>query len=166
MRALVQLAPLAVGLAVFAVIVSFLLQRQMAVGVYLLAAFLIGHGFVHVMFVAPPPASPNTPGAEFAFSVGQSWLVTSGAFRPQVVRSLVLLLAGATIVGYLLAGAATAGLVVPQTWWPVLVLGATAASAGLMLIGLSPGLALGIAIDMVLLWLVLSRAWSPLQTTG
>jgi hypothetical protein len=165
MRALVQLAPLAVGLIVFTVVVTFLLQRQMAVGVWLLAAFLVGHGFIHVMFVAPPPASPNTPGAEFAFNVDRSWLVTTGAFSPQLVRSLVVLLVGATVTGYLLAGAATAGLLVPQAWWPALVIGATAASAALMLVGLSPGLALGIVIDVALVWLVVSRAWSPLATT-
>src|SRR5688500_10429650 len=164
MRALLLLAPLGVGLIVFAVVVTFLLQRQMAVGVWLLAAFLVGHGLVHVMFVAPPPATPNTPGAEFAFDVDRSWLVSIGALTPEVVRALVVPLVGATVVGYLLAGAASAGLTVPQPWWPVLVVGATAASAGLMLVGLSPGLALGIAIDVVLLWLVVSRAWSPLAT--
>ena len=118
MRALVQLAPLAVGLGVFALIVTLLLQRQMAIGVWLLAAFLIGHGLVHVMFVTPPPASPNTPGAEFAFNADRSWLVTSGALSPQVVRALVVLLAAATIVGYLLAGGGVTN--IPWTSpWPI-----------------------------------------------
>ena len=49
---------------------------------------------------------------------------------------------------------ATVGIVVPQTLWPTLVLVSTVASATLMLIGLSPALALGIAIDVVLVWLV------------
>ena len=57
MSTLLKLAPLGVGLVVFAVVVMFLVQRNMAVGTWLIAAFLLGHGLVHVMFVAPPPVA-------------------------------------------------------------------------------------------------------------
>ncbi len=161
MRAVAQLAPLAIGLVVFGGIVAFTLQRNMSVGIWLLAGFLVAHGLVHVMFAAPPPATAGTPGAEFAFDVQRSWPVTSGLLHPGVVRALVLALVVAVVIGYALAGAATVGIFVSQTWWPALVIGATSASAALMLIGLSPGLALGIAIDIVLVWMVVARTWSP-----
>jgi len=160
-RTLRQLVPLAIVLGLFAVATTVLLQRGMAVGVWMLAAFLLGHGLVHVMFAAPPPVTAGSPGADFAFDPGHSWLVTSGVLRTSAVRVIVLILVAITIVGYAMAAAATAGLIVPASWWPALVLGSTAASATLMIVGLSPGLALGIAIDVALVWLVIVRAWSP-----
>ncbi len=162
MKALVQLAPLGVGLLVFGAIVTFLLQRNMNVGVWLLASFLVGHGLVHVMFAAPPPQTAATPGAEFAFDPGRSWLVATGVLCTGTVKAVVLVLVAATVVGYAMAGAATAGIIIPAAWWATLVIGATAASGVLMLVGLMPGLVLGIAVDLVLVWLVLSRAWTPL----
>ena len=161
MKAFVQLAPLAIALIVFGAVVAFTLPRNATIGAWLLAAFIVGHGLVHVMFAAPPPATGGTPGAEFAFDVNRSWMVASGVLDVGIVKTLVVALVAVTVVGYAMAGAATAGVVVPTAWWSALVLIATAASGVLMIVGLMPSLVLGIAIDVVLAWLVLSRSWSP-----
>lgn len=165
MNDLVKLAPLAVGLIVFAGVIAFMLSRGMALGTWLLAAFLLGHGLVHMMF-ATPPAQPGTPGAEFAFDANRSWPVTARPVDVGTMRALVVGLVVLTILGYLLAALSTLGLVLPTALWPVLVIGATVASGGLMVIALMPGLALGIAIDIALVAIVVTRAWSPAPLTG
>jgi hypothetical protein len=61
----------------------------------------------------------------------------------------------------LLAGLATAGWVVPQAWWPGLTVAAAAASLATLLLFFHPWLAIGIAIDLVLLWAVIGAGWEP-----
>lgn len=161
MSQLVKLAPLAVGLVVFSVLVAYMVRRDMALGAWLFAGFLMAHGLVHIMFAAPPPADPGTPGADFAFDSNKSWLVTSRLVDVSVVRLVVMALVAVAVAGYALAALATVGLAVPTYLWPALVTGATAASVGLMVIGLMPGLALGIAIDAALLLIVFTSTWAP-----
>jgi hypothetical protein len=161
MSALVKLAPLGVGLVVFAVVVAFVVQKNMAIGPWLIAAFLLGHGLVHIMFATPPPANPADPASEFAFDVNRSWAVTARVVDAQVLRVAVMGLVAITVVGYGLAAFATVGIALPQTLWAPLVIASTVASAALMVIGLSPALALGIAIDVALLWLVVASVWLP-----
>jgi hypothetical protein len=67
------------------------------------------------------------------------------------------------VVGYALAAMATVGVAVPADSWRPLVVAATAASAALLVIGLSPWLLLGIAIDLVLVVVAITGAWSPGQ---
>lgn len=161
MSQVIKLAPLGIGLVVFAVIVGFMLQRQMALGVWLFAAFLFGHGLVHIMFAAPPPVAAGAPGDEFAFGPDRSWLVTSRLLDVGVVKALVVALVVATVLGYALTALATTGLVIPTGWWATLLVVSTVFSAVLMLVGLSPALTLGIAIDVALLVVVFGSVWSP-----
>jgi hypothetical protein len=161
-----KLAPLAVVLGIVGIALAWTLTRHMALGTWLLAAFLLGHGLVHIMFAAPPPADPNSPAADFAFDLGRSWLVTSGLLSAPAVRAIVLVVVTATVVGYALTAMATVGLLVPAGWWSPLLLGSTIASLALMFIGLSATLVLGIAIDIVLLWAVLATVWSPVSTAS
>lgn len=167
MNDLIKLAPLAVGLSGLAVVIAILLSRGMAMGTWLLAAFLLGHGLVHVMFAVPAPATPApATGMEYPFDVNQSWLVTSRIADVATVRILVWVLVVVTVVGYLLAALSTVGFVVSTSLWSLLVVVATAASAGLLVIGLAPALALGIAIDLVLLAIVFTSIWSPARVPG
>jgi hypothetical protein len=167
MNELLKLAPLAVGLVVLAAVIAFMLSRGMALGTWLLAAFLLGHGLVHVMFAVPAPAAPAPAGGmEYPFDVNQSWLVTSRIADVATVRVLVWALVVVTVVGYLLAALSTVGFVVSTSLWPMLVVVATAASAGLLVIGLAPALALGIAIDIVLLAVIFTSTWSPARLPG
>jgi hypothetical protein len=167
MNDLIKLAPLAVGLIVLASVIAFTLSRGMALGTWLLAAFILGHGLVHVMFAVPAPAAPAPAGGmEYPFDVNQSWLVTGHIADVTVVRGLVIGLVTVTVLGYGLAALATVGFGVSVSLWPILILAATAASAGLMVIGLTPALALGIAIDVALIAVVVGRIWSPAALTG
>jgi hypothetical protein len=161
MSTLLKLAPLGVGLAVFTVVVALLVQRNMAIGTWLIAAFLLGHGLVHIMFATPPPVAAGDPSAEFAFDVNRSWLISSRVVDVSFLRLVVVAMVAVVVVGYGLAAMSTLGLVIPQSLWPALVVASTVASAALMLIGLSPALALGIAIDVVLLWVVIASVWMP-----
>lgn len=167
MSDLVKLAPLAIGLVLFAIVLASLLQRGMTLGTWLLAAFLLGHGLVHFMFAVPAPAAPASGGGmEYPFDVTRSWLVTSHVADVALLRVLVIGLVAITVVGYGLTALATVGIGVPQAAWPALLIASTAASAVLMLIGLAPALALGIAIDAALLILAFSAVWRPAAATG
>jgi hypothetical protein len=164
MGALLKLAPLGIGLIVFAIVVAFLVQRNSSIAPWLIAASLLGHGLVHIMFAAPAPAAATDPAAEFAFNVDRSWVVNARLLDASAVRLLVVGLVAVVVVGYGLAAMATVGILVPQSIWPTLVIASTVASAALMVIGLSPALALGIAIDVVLVWLVFASVWAPGRT--
>jgi hypothetical protein len=62
---------------------------------------------------------------------------------------------------FLLAGLGTLGFVVPGGWWQPLVIASSIASIALLVIAFSPALALGFAIDAILIWLVVGVAWTP-----
>jgi len=156
-----KLAPLAIGLVAFGAVVTVLIQREMAIGTWLFAAFLLGHGLVHVMFAAPPPSAAGTPGAEFAFDPARSWLVSGRILELGTLKALVVVLVAATVVGYALTAMATVNVIVPAALWSTLLLVSTAASAALMVVGLAPGLALGVGIDVILLAIVAASFWSP-----
>ena len=167
MNDLVKLAPLAIGLVVFGLAVAYLLQHGLALGTWLVAAFLLGHGLVHIMFAVPAPAAPAPAGGmEYPFDATRSWLVTSHIADVTVIRALVISLVVLTVVGYALTALATLGILVPSAAWPVLLVASTVASALLMVVGISPALALGVAIDAFLLILVVSAAWRPGAATG
>jgi hypothetical protein len=54
-----------------------LLSREMTLGRWLLAGFLVGHGLIHLLFVTPAPAPGSAPDAlEWPFDMAKSWLVT------------------------------------------------------------------------------------------
>ena len=166
LRDLTKLAPLALVLAIAAIAITWMLQRDMTLGTWLFAAFLLGHGLVHIMFAAPPPTEPNSPAADFAFDPSRSWLVARHLLDVGVVKAVVLLLVVVVVVGYALTALATVGLVVPAAWWSGLLIASTVASLALMAIALMPGLALGLAIDLVLLWVAIVAAWAPAGATA
>ena len=138
-------------------------MRDVGLGYWLLAAFLIGHGLVQVMFLVPaqPDATLATKGVANPFDMAKSWLVTGVGLDVGVVRQLGVAMITLVVAGYGLAGLATVGLLVPTLWWQPLVIGSTAASLLLLVAFFSPGLILGVAINAVLLWLVLASIWAP-----
>ena len=163
LKTVAGLLPLAAGLAVFAAAVWLLLARDIGLGQWLLAAFLGGHGLVHVMFLVPaqPDATVATNAVANPFDMAKSWLVRGIGLDIGVVRQLTVVLITLVVIGYGLAGLATIGLLVPAGWWQPLVIGSTAASFVLLAAFLSPGLILGFAINAVLLWIVLASIWAP-----
>jgi hypothetical protein len=162
-KTLVGLLPLAVGLIAYGIALSFFLGSDMALGRWLLGAFLVGHGLVHVMFAVPRPAvRPATAnGIDYPFDMGQAWPVRAG-LDAGLVRIVSVALVAAVVIGFVLAGLATVGVLVPAGWWRSLVVGSTVMSVLLLALAFSPGLLLGVAIDAVLLWLALAASWPPI----
>jgi hypothetical protein len=92
--------------------------------------------------------------------------VTSNLLSLPALKAIVIGLVVAVVFGYALTALATVGLLIPQTWWSALLIGSTALSLALMVIGLAPALALGIAIDLVLIWVAITAAWTPTGVTA
>jgi hypothetical protein len=161
LKTVTGLLPFAVVLAGIGWAVSWLLARDVTIGRWVLGGFLVAHGLIHSMFVLPAPATAAADGTAWPFDMSQSWLVTGAGLDPGPVRLVGAALVVVVAVGFLLAGLATVGVVVPSGWWPFLVAGSAATSVLLLALFFSPTLILGVAIDAVLAWVVLALVWSP-----
>jgi hypothetical protein len=160
MRALLGMLPWGVVLVLVGAGTWFLYDRQIAGGAWLLAGLLIAHGAVHTLFLVPrPPATIDGPA--WPFDMTRSWPVTAAGLDAGHAKAIAVVLIGAVIVGFTLAALATVGLVLPVAWWPALV--AISAVLSLVLLGLCfhPQLLVGIALDLVLLWLAILTQWRP-----
>jgi hypothetical protein len=160
MKTIVGIVPWAVVLAAFGGAIWWLLSRDMSAGRWLLAALLIGHGVVHVMFAAPAPAATEG-GLDWPFDMGRSWAITGAGLDLNVVRAVGLALIAIVVGGFALAALSTVGVLVPPGWWPVVVPVSAVASAVLLVLFFEPQLVLGLGIDAVLLAVVATRAWVP-----
>jgi hypothetical protein len=126
----------------------------------MLALFLAAHGLIHASYLSPAP--PRTAGGpEWPFELTQSWLVTGLQLDAVLVRGVGIGLVVASAVLLVLAGLSTAGWIVPQSWWSGLTLAGAATSLGTLLLFFHPWLALGLVIDLGLVWLVVGAGWSP-----
>jgi hypothetical protein len=161
-RALADLAPVAVALAIYALIIWYVMPRDSVMGRLLIAIILVGHGLVHVLFGLPraQQATAEASDATWPFDLSRSWLV-SASHHEVAVRLVALVLSVLVVPGFTLAGLSTLGLVVPADCCQPLILVSAIASVGLLVIGFSPALALGFAIDAVFIWLVLVMGWTP-----
>lgn len=166
LKTLIGLLPFAIGLAIFAGLQSYLLGRDLAFGRWLLAAFLAAHGLIHILFLLPQPATTNAGDADYPFDMARSWLVSAGTLDLGVVRLMGLVLIAVVVTGFVMAGLAAVGAVVPSGWWPSLVIGSAVASVLLLAICFSPSLSLGFVIDAALVWLVSASAWAPVASVA
>ena len=157
------LAPLAVAIAVVALVVWLMLVNDIVLGPWLLALLVFAHGWVHLMFVFPKPASSGDYAgvSEYPFDFGRSWLIRRGGLDAGVTRTLGLVVMVLTFVTSLLAALATVGLIVPVDWWAGLMLAVAVASSVILVLFYSPALVLGFAINALMVVLVLSGSWSP-----
>jgi hypothetical protein len=157
------IGPLTVVVAFVSGVTWYLLDQDVAIGVWLLAGLLFVHGWVHLMFVFPHPApiGAGAGGPEWPFDPGDSWLIERARLNPRTARAIAQTLMAVTVVAFLLASMATVAVLIPAAWWSVLV--TVGAAGSLLLLGLcfSPTLLLGVAIDVALLWLVIASVWSP-----
>jgi hypothetical protein len=156
-KTMAGILPWAVVLVLIGGAVSWLLSREMAAGRWLLAALLIGHGVVHVLFAVPAPAAPDG-GAEWPFNMAQSWAITGAGLDANMVRIVGVAL---IVVGFSLAALSTVGIIAPSGWWQPIVAVSAVTSAILLVLFFEPQLVLGLGIDAVLLWVVVARAWMP-----
>ena len=167
MKTVTGLLPLAVVLAGIGGAIWWLLSRDMAIGRWVLGGFLLAHGLIHLMFVAPAPASAGTDGgAAWPFDMARSWLVTGANLDLGPVRLIGAALVVVVAVGFVLAGLATVGVVVPSGWWQPLALVSAAASIALLAMFFNPKLVLGLAIDAVLVWVVVTSVWVPVAAAS
>jgi hypothetical protein len=123
-----------------------------------LALLLIAHGLVHVSLNAVPygPTTPFWP-SWWRPEPGRSWLLQglgAGGDANRSIGGALLLVATA---GYVLAGLAFAGWVVPSTWWPLFGAAAAAASVLLFVLFPHPWLVVGLALSAGTLWAVWAR---------
>lgn len=162
MKALLDLAPIGIGVALVGALTWFLLDRDIGAGRWLLAALLLAHGWVHVMFVFPVPEAASTAGGlAYPFDMGRSWLVTSLGLDAVAVRSIGIAVIVVTVVAFLAAALATMGWLVPTGWWAGLVLGAAASSTLMLALFFSLALLLGFAINAALWAFVIASIWTP-----
>jgi hypothetical protein len=159
-KTIVGILPWTVVVAAIGGAIWWLLSRDMSAGRWLLAALLIGHGVVHVMFAVPAPAATGG-GPDWPFDMARSWAITGTALDLNVVRAVGVALIAVVVIGFALAALSTVGIVVPSGWWQVTVAVSAVASAVLLILFLEPQLVLGLGIDAALLWVVVARAWMP-----
>jgi hypothetical protein len=159
MRGIVGMLPWVIVLAIAGAAIWLLLDRQVVLGAWVLAAVILGHGLVHALYLVRPPDPPaGRPGPKWPFDLGRSWLVAlAGARRG---RRLATLLVGVIVVASLAAALATVG-VLPVAWWSALVVLAAVTSLVLLVLAFEPQLILGIGIDVALFVVAVTGAWSP-----
>jgi hypothetical protein len=145
----------------------WLLANGMAVGRWLFAALLVGHGLVHLLFLVPVPrtggagAGSGTGSPRWPFDLGRSWVVTRLGSTAGPVRAVALPLIAVTIGAFVLAGLATVEILVPVSGWPLLVAVGAVASLALLVLAFDLQLVLGLGLDACLLWIVASGIWRP-----
>ncbi len=161
MKALVDLLPIGIGVAVAIAVTWFLLDRDWGLGKWLFALLLFAHGWVHMMFAFPKPQPAAADAAAWPFDMDRSWLISQVGLDGDFVRIAGLAVMLVVFIAAVLAALSTAGLLVPAEWWPGLVVAAASSSALLLAMFFAPALLLGFAIDAALLWLVIASAWSP-----
>jgi hypothetical protein len=159
-KTMAGILPWAVVLLVAAVAIWWLLSQDMAAGLWLLAALLIGHGVVHVFFAVPAPSGADG-GATWPFDMSQSWAITRVGLDLGLVRVIGAVLIAIVVGAFALAALATVGIVVPSGWWPPMIVLAAIASVATLVLFFDLQLVLGLAIDAALLWVVATRAWAP-----
>ena len=125
----------------------------------LISGFLLAHAAIHLAFVAPRPAA-TAGGPEWPFSLQQSWVLIRLRVQPATIHVLNLGLVGATFAGFALAAVAGLG-VMPAALWSAGVTVGGLASLAVLVLTFHPWLALGVAIDLVMLGAVLIQGWTP-----
>jgi hypothetical protein len=163
MNNLIRLLPLAIGAALIAGLTWILLDRDLELGRWLLAALLLGHGLAHLAFVVPTPepARATESGMAWPFDLGRAWPVSRLDLDPRIVRGAGIALTAVTLVASLLAALATLGILVSADLWSGLVVAEAVSSMLLLTVCFSPILLNGFGIDFALLWLALLSGWSP-----
>jgi hypothetical protein len=158
-RAVSGLAPLAILLLGVAALVWWLLDRGSAAAPWLVAAVLLAHGWVHLVYLVPSaPVRTAEEAASNPFDLGRSWLVGRGV-DVRAVRRVGTLLALATFLTLAAAALAVLGWLVPAGWWAALTLTGVAASTLLLLMSLASDLVLGFVINAGLVALAVQTTW-------
>ena len=101
------------------------------------------------------------------FSIGQKPILRSLGGLPRESGSIVTpILAGLAGLGFLAGAAGLFGILVPASYWPVIVIGASVASLLLQILYIGPLAILPILVDLGLLWGVLLQHWTVAGLRG
>ena len=115
MKVLLELLPVAIGVALAGIVTWFLLDRDIGAGKWVLAALLFAHGWVHMMFVFPAPEATSTAsGMVWPFDMGRSWLIANMSLDAGTIRTMGVVVIAVTFAGFLLAVLSTMGWLVPS----------------------------------------------------
>jgi hypothetical protein len=125
----------------------------------LFAGFLLAHAAVHLFFFAPKPAA-TAGGPTWPFELDHSWALSPLGLAPDVLRMLGIALIAVMIGAYALTALGLFGIGPAGLWVPAAAAG-TLASLALLGLFYLPWLTIGVAIDLVVLWLVLVSSWVP-----
>jgi hypothetical protein len=124
----------------------------------ILAGFLLAHGALHASFLTPrPPVTAGGPPRPF--DLDRSWLLSPMGVQPELTRLIGVALVAAMVVGFAFASLSALGIAPHGIWGPAVTLGSVASGAVLVLF-FHPWLALGLGIDVALMWAALA-GWSP-----
>lgn len=108
---------------------------------FLVAAFLIVHGLLHIG-VWTAPQRPDKPSP---FDPGHSRALAAAHVLPSPARATALAIAWYTAVVYAIAGA---GVFAGSAWWPTAALVAAAVGLVLKAVWFDPWLTLGVLLDV------------------
>jgi hypothetical protein len=125
----------------------------------IVAIFVILHGLTHSIMAMVP--SPNAPDAGFAtfFSGLGSWLFTG--LSESASKTIATILAVIATLGFVAAGLALFGILVPFDWWRILAIASAVVSLLLVVIFWHPYLIVGLLIDVAVLVTLIFTDWSP-----
>ena len=124
----------------------------------LLALLLIAHGLVHASLNTVPygPTTPFWP-SFWRAEAGHSWLLQGLGLGGEPNRAIGGLLLIVATLGFVLAGLALAGWLVPHAWWPTLGLVSAVGSLLLFLLFPHPWLVVGLALSLATVWAIWTR---------
>jgi hypothetical protein len=125
----------------------------------LLTAFFMAHAAIHFGFISPAPA-PAAGAPPWPFDLTRSWLLTPLGLDESVTKTLGIGLLLALSFGYAAVTLVMMG-ILPERLFAVSVVVAATASLVMLALFFHPWLVLGVAIDVVLLYLVLGTSWAP-----
>jgi hypothetical protein len=124
-----------------------------------IAGLLLAHGLIHGSYLSPrPPATAGGPA--WPFDLDRSRLLGALGYRGTLPRAVGVALVALTLAGFALAALATLGIVPADLWAAGVAVGA-AASLAVLVVYFHPWLTLGLAIDVLLLYVVLVAGWAP-----
>jgi hypothetical protein len=157
------LLPLAAALVVVGGLAWWLLDRGSPLAPWLVAAVLVAHGWVHLVFLVPTPGRPPADvdadvGADNPFDMSRSWLLARGCDR-RLIRLSGAALALVTCVAFAASALAVLGWLLPAAWWGGLATVGVVGSTVLLVLFFAPALVLGFLINACLLALAFQTAW-------
>ena len=114
-----------------------------------LGVFLIIHGFIHWIYIAP---NPNTPGAPLWSFLTQRWFVVKAGFDNTTAMILGITLISLVTIGFLVSGI---GLLTGQDWWRIAAIVSSGVSTLLLVLFWHNWMIAGPILNIVIIILAL-----------